>query len=67
VWFCWSVWLIFGQASGAYVSPKPWATLAIAGAVSWLYLHQPVAGRRTAPRNRTLPTVPAERARGGTG
>src|SRR5262249_13711022 len=22
--FCWSVWLVFGQASGAYVSPKTW-------------------------------------------
>lgn len=27
--FCWSAWAILGQASGAYVSPKTWAVLAL--------------------------------------
>lgn len=39
--FCWSVWLIFGQASGAYVAPKTWTVLLLAAAVS--LLHQRVA------------------------
>jgi hypothetical protein len=34
--FCWSVWAILGQASGAYVGPKTWAVLLIAAAVSAL-------------------------------
>ena len=34
--FCWSVWTILGQASGAYVGPKTWAVLLIAAAASVL-------------------------------
>ncbi len=29
--FCWLVWAIFGQASGAYVGPLAWAVLYLAG------------------------------------
>jgi len=35
--FCWSVWFIFGQASGAYVGPKTWMVLLLAAAVSMLH------------------------------
>src|SRR5262249_50063231 len=34
--YCWSVWLIMGQASGSYVGPKTWAVLLIAAAASIL-------------------------------
>ncbi|UYN96609.1 MAG: hypothetical protein KIT25_06660 [Enhydrobacter sp.] len=32
--FCWTVWLILGQASGSYVGPKTWAVLMMAAAAS---------------------------------
>ena len=34
--YCWSVWVILGQASGSYVGPKTWAVLLIAAATSIL-------------------------------
>lgn len=34
--FCWTVWAIMGQASGAYVGPKTWAIMFIAGAAAVL-------------------------------
>jgi hypothetical protein len=34
--YCWAVWVILGQASGAYVGPKTWAVLLIAAAASVL-------------------------------
>lgn len=36
LWFCWFVWAILGQASGAYVGPKTWAVLFLAAAASIL-------------------------------
>jgi hypothetical protein len=39
--FAWSVWVILGQASGAYVGPKTWSVLLIAAAVSTLALRSP--------------------------
>lgn len=36
VLYCWSIWLILGQASGSYVGPKTWAVLMIAAASSIL-------------------------------
>lgn len=36
IMFCWAVWAILGQASGAYVGPKTWAVLLIAAAASVL-------------------------------
>lgn len=39
--FCWIVWIVFGQASGAYVSPKTWVVLLLAAALTML--HQRVA------------------------
>ncbi len=34
LWFCWIVWAILGQASGAYVGPKTWAVIFMAGAAA---------------------------------
>jgi hypothetical protein len=39
--FCWVVWAILGQASGAYVGPTCWAVLFLAGAAA--VLHQRAA------------------------
>jgi hypothetical protein len=36
VLFCWGVWILFGHASGAYVSPKTWTVLSLACAISVL-------------------------------
>lgn len=35
--FCWSVWAVLGQASGAYVSPKTWTVLYLACVISILH------------------------------
>jgi hypothetical protein len=48
VLYCWAVWIILGQASGAYVGPKTWAVLLIAAAASILVAGTPA--RRAAPR-----------------
>lgn len=45
--FCWSVWAILGQSSGAYVSPKTWSILYLACVVS--ILHQRAAAGQRAP------------------
>jgi hypothetical protein len=42
--FCWMVWAILGQASGAYVGPTCWAVMFLAGAAA--ILHQRGAARR---------------------
>lgn len=39
--FCWAVWVVFGQASGAYVGPKCWAIFFLAAGLS--ILHQRVS------------------------
>jgi hypothetical protein len=39
--YCWSVWLILGQASGSYVGPKTWAVLLIAAGISVQVARQP--------------------------
>ena len=36
VLYCWAVWIILGQASGAYVGPKTWTVMLIAAAASIL-------------------------------
>jgi hypothetical protein len=35
--FCWLVWAIFGQASGAYVGPTCWSVLFLAGATAIIH------------------------------
>jgi hypothetical protein len=44
--FCWAVWIILGQASGAYVGPTCWAVLFLSGAAA--ILHQGTAAHSTA-------------------
>jgi hypothetical protein len=45
--FCWMVWAILGQASGAYVGPTCWAVLFLAGAAAVLReRHEPRRERR---------------------
>ena len=39
--FCWLVWAILGQASGAYVGPLAWAVLYLAGAAMLSQQHAP--------------------------
>src|SRR4029077_16413979 len=56
--FCWMVWAILGQASGAYVGPTCWAVLFLAGAAAVLHQRPEHAGER--PRT---PTTTALRAR----
>jgi hypothetical protein len=41
--FCWTVWAILGQASGAYVGPTCWAVLFLAGAAALLHQRAAVA------------------------
>jgi hypothetical protein len=35
--FCWMVWAILGQASGAYVGPTCWAVMFLAGGAAILH------------------------------
>jgi hypothetical protein len=51
VLYCWTVWLILGQASGSYVGPKTWSVLLIAAAASILRVgaRQPRAAPAPAP------------------
>lgn len=46
--FCWLVWIVFGQASGAYVAPKTWVVLMLAAALA--VLHQRVAVPQVSPQ-----------------
>jgi len=50
--FCWMVWAILGQASGAYVGPTCWAVLFLTGAAAILHQRADAAGER---RARPLP------------
>ena len=50
--FCWMVWAILGQASGAYVGPACWAVLLLAGAAA--VLHQRQEPQKD-PRRRDIP------------
>jgi hypothetical protein len=47
--FCWAVWVVLGQASGAYVSPKTWTVLFLAAGASVLYLQRPAPSPRPVP------------------
>lgn len=59
VLYCWSVWLILGQASGSYVGPKTWSVLLTAAAASILMVgarqgRAATAGPRAAVRRPPL-------------
>jgi hypothetical protein len=45
--YCWSIWIILGQASGAYVGPKTWAVLFMAAAASIICLRPGLPARQT--------------------
>lgn len=62
VLFCWATWLIFGQASGAYVSPKTWVVLLLAAALS--VVHQRVAAPVAGWQPVGPPPAPLRRLRG---
>ncbi len=53
--FCWMVWTIMGQASGAYVGPACWAVLFLAGAAA--LLHEQGALEPEWPRGMRLPDL----------
>jgi hypothetical protein len=44
--FCWMVWAILGQASGAYVGPTCWAVLFLTGAAAVLHQRAATAASR---------------------
>jgi hypothetical protein len=56
--FCWIVWVIFGQASGAYVGPATWSVLFLAAALAVLYRREagfrPASPAQAAPFPRPL-------------
>jgi hypothetical protein len=52
---CWIVWAVFGQASGAYVSPKPWAVLMFACVTTLLRYRQPILKARPQPMRQPSP------------
>lgn len=54
--FCWLVWMILGQASGAYVGPLTWAVLYLAGAAA-------LAQQRDAQASVSTPRAPYTRSR----
>jgi hypothetical protein len=59
--FCWMVWAILGQGSGAYVGPTCWAVLFLAAAAAVLYQRTESAEER--PRIPVVMTVPGRRFR----
>jgi hypothetical protein len=53
--FCWAVWVILGQASGAYVSPKTWTVLLLAAAASVIHRQLPAASMAERRAERLMP------------
>ncbi|HEY2870720.1 MAG TPA: hypothetical protein VGJ56_02310 [Reyranella sp.] len=53
--YCWSIWVVLGQASGSYVGPKTWAVLLIGAATTIL------VSRSTEQRAPTM-AIPAQPA-----
>ncbi len=58
VLFCWSVWVILGQAAGAYVGPRTWTVLLFAAACAVLAT-QPATRPSPAPARAAVPRYPA--------
>jgi hypothetical protein len=59
--FCWMVWAILGQGSGAYVGPTCWAVLFLAAAAA--LLHQRPESAEERPRVPVAMTAPGRRFR----
>ena len=57
--FCWLVWIVLGQASGAYVGPKTWTVLFLSGACAVLHRRpEPIPARAAAaPAPRWQPAL----------
>lgn len=53
---CWIVWAVFGQASGAYVSPKTWAVLTLASVISILRAREPIVRAEASEAHAARPT-----------
>lgn len=49
VLYCWTVWIILGQASGSYVGPKTWSVMLIAAAASIMAVNVPTQQRTHRP------------------
>ncbi len=60
--FCWVVWAILGQASGAYVGPLCWAVMFLSAAASVLY-QRTLLEQREARAAYDVPSVPTLAAR----
>jgi hypothetical protein len=60
--FCWFVWILMGQAAGAYVGPTCWAVLFLSGAAALLHEKEPV-GQQPRVRRELLFGLPALLAR----
>ncbi|MEX0923962.1 MAG: hypothetical protein WD489_06245 [Rhodovibrionaceae bacterium] len=58
LWFCWSVWIVFGQAAGGFVGPRTWAVLFLAAAISIVHERARQAAAQT-------PLSPAPAWQGG--
>jgi hypothetical protein len=57
VLYCWAVWIILGQASGAYVGPKTWSVMLIAAAVSIMAVDVPAQQRSARPTTVFYPNL----------
>jgi hypothetical protein len=54
--YCWIVWLLFGQASGAYVGPKTWIVLMLVAGLTYS-IRRSTAATTPAPRQRLEPVM----------
>ncbi len=57
--FCWVVWALFGQASGAYVGPKTWVVLMLVTGLVWGLRRAPAAQPHLRPRPVAEPVMTA--------
>jgi hypothetical protein len=62
--FCWLVWAIMGQASGAYVGPATWVVLAWAGGCSILHRRRLGVGAETGSAGAAYPLTALQRDHG---
>jgi hypothetical protein len=54
--YCWIVWVLFGQASGAYVGPKTWLVLMLVAGLTYT-IRRPVAAAAPMPQQRLEPVM----------
>jgi hypothetical protein len=56
--FCWTVWVVFGQAAGGYVTPLAWITLLLACTLSVIHERERQPDWRFVPRRQRQVTMP---------